>query len=227
MFHWDSKDKSPSFQQQCRQAFGNFIRLFLKVKPWWFCLTRPVFKEDTTCIYYLLGFKEDVGIKFMRAAGLVKVGHSRNPNAIVVIKDEWERFMVEQKLSDTMETVNQSYVDRDRLLFINFGDKKALNHCPRKQFDGRVMGQHYTGAYLAARQRRLHKDISEIILSLERPKECKELYEKAKRKNLKTNVLRSHQRRVNSFYLKYVLVKKNSHPFQNVFWRTASTNMHP
>ena len=179
MFHWDSKDKSPCFQQQCRQALGNFIRSFLKVKPWWVCLTRPVFKEDTTCIYYLLGFKEDVGIEFMRAAGLVKVGHSRNPNAIVVIKDEWERFMVEQKLSDTMETVNQSYVDRDRLLFINFGDKKALNHCPRKQFDGRVMGQHYTGAYLAARQRRLHKDISEIILSLEWPKECKELYEKA------------------------------------------------
>ncbi len=115
----------------------------------------------------------------MRAAGLVKVGHSRNPNAIVVIKDEWERFMVEQKLSDTMETVNKSHVDRDRLLFTNFGDKKALNHCPRKQFDGRVMGQHYTGAYLAARQQRLHKDISENILSLERPKECKELYEKA------------------------------------------------
>jgi hypothetical protein len=37
--------------------------------------------------------------------GLIRVGHSQNPTATIVIKAEWDKFLIEEKLHDLMETI--------------------------------------------------------------------------------------------------------------------------
>ena len=148
---WDSAPVSHSFRQHCRQALGNFFRAFLKDKPWWVSLSKPVNDDNKTCLYYLLGFDQSIGAEFMCSTGLIKVGHSRNPNATIIIKSEWDKFILEEKLHDVMEAVNQTSISGQRHFFINIGDKKMLNHRPIDQFNGKVKQQHF-GAYLSARQ---------------------------------------------------------------------------
>jgi hypothetical protein len=43
-------------------------------KPWWFFLNKPVNGDNETCMYYLLGFNQAIGVDFMRSTGLIKVG---------------------------------------------------------------------------------------------------------------------------------------------------------
>jgi hypothetical protein len=71
-------------------------------------LCKPVNDDNKTCFYYLLGFDQSIGAEFMRSTGFIKVGHSQNPNATVVIKSEWDKFILEEKLHDVMEAVNQT-----------------------------------------------------------------------------------------------------------------------
>ncbi len=105
----------------------------------------------------------------MCSTGLIKVAHSQNPNATIVIKSEWDKFILEKKLHDVMEAVNQTLISGQCHFFINIGDKKMLNHHPIDQFNGKVKEQHF-GAYLSAQQQKLHKDISEILVSLHHPR---------------------------------------------------------
>ena len=73
---------------------------------------------------YLLGFDPAISVEFLTSTGLVKVGHSRNPTAIIVVKSEWDIFMLEEKLDALMETVNKISISGQRHFFINIGDKK-------------------------------------------------------------------------------------------------------
>jgi hypothetical protein len=114
MVPWDSAPVSHSFQNKCLQALGNFFHAFLKDKPWWVSLSKPVNDEDETCVYYRLGFNQSIGAEFMCSTGLIKVGHCRNSNATIVIKSEWDKFILEENLHDAMEAVNQASISGQR-----------------------------------------------------------------------------------------------------------------
>ena len=165
MVSWESSSVSKSFRQHCRQALGNFLRAFHKDQPWWISLTKAVNDDDKTWLNCLLGFDQAISVEFLISAGLIKVGHSRNPTAVIVVKSEWDKFILEEKLGDLMETVNKTSISGQRHFFINIGDKKRLNHRPIDQFSGKVK-QQYFGAYVSTRQRKLHKELSEMLLSL-------------------------------------------------------------
>jgi hypothetical protein len=61
--------------------------------------------------------------------------------------------------------VNRTAVAGQRYFFINFGSKTRLSHRPIDQFNG-GMEKHNVGTYLAARQRKLRRDLSDMVLSL-------------------------------------------------------------
>ena len=108
MVPWDSAPVSQTFRQRCRQALGNFFRAFQKDEPRWVSLLQPVTHDDKTCLYYILGFDTAIRKEFLCSTGLIRVGHSQNPTATIVIKAEWDKFLIEEKLHDLMERVNQS-----------------------------------------------------------------------------------------------------------------------
>jgi hypothetical protein len=68
----------------------------------------------------------------------MKVGHSRNSKATMVVKAEWEKFIIEENLSSLMEGANQTFVEEGRHFFINIGSKERLGHRPIDQFNGRA-----------------------------------------------------------------------------------------
>ena len=55
----------------------------------------PLFVQ-LTCISYLLGLENSVVADFFCMAGLIETGHSRNEKATVVVKAEWEKFIIEE-----------------------------------------------------------------------------------------------------------------------------------
>ncbi len=117
-------------RQHCRQALGDFFRAFLKDDPRWISLTHPVKDDQSTCLTYLLGLEHSVGIDFLCSAGFLKRGHSKYPNAISVVKAEWDAFVVEEGLGDVLEPVNISLVSGKRYPFINLGSRKNFRHTP-------------------------------------------------------------------------------------------------
>lgn len=152
-------------RQHCRQALGDFFRAFLKDDPRWISLTHPVKDDQSTCLTYLLGLEHSVGIDFLCSAGFLKRGHSKYPNAISVVKAEWDAFVVEEGLGDVLEPVNISLVSGKRYPFINLGSRKNLRHTPNYQFNGKADMPKF-GAYLGARQRKLCKSLSDMVLTL-------------------------------------------------------------
>jgi hypothetical protein len=90
MVVWDSASTSPTLHHSCRQALSNFFHAFQKDDPWWFSLLHPVGSDKDTCLSYLLGLDHSVAVDFFCCTGLMKVGHSRNARATVVMKAEWE-----------------------------------------------------------------------------------------------------------------------------------------
>ena len=167
---WDSvpalSGGTAIIRQRCRQALGDFFRAFVKDDPWWVSLSHPVQNDESTCLSYLLGLKHSVGIEFLCSAGFLKVGHSRNANAIVVVAAEWDMFLVEEKLTDILEPVNRTVVGGQRHYFINIGSKKELSHPLIHQFNGKIANRPNFGTYLAVRQRKLRKSLSDMCLSL-------------------------------------------------------------
>jgi hypothetical protein len=94
----------------------------------------------------------------------MKVGHSRNATATVVVKAEWEKFVIEENLCNLIEGVNQTSISGMKHFFINIGGKERLRHRPIDQFNGRAT-RRQVGAYLSVRQRKLHKTLSETLLN--------------------------------------------------------------
>jgi len=103
-------------------------------------------------------------MQLLVSTGLIKIGHSSNSSAIVVVKAEWDKFIHEERLQDLMEVPNRTQVGNDRYFFINLGDKKLLSHRPGEQFNGKFLEKGLT--YISTRQRKLHKVLSEILIPL-------------------------------------------------------------
>jgi len=93
-----------------------------------------------------LGFDAETSIQFSLFTGLIKVGHSRNPTATIVVKSsEWDEFLVEERLDNLMEAVNQTSICGQRHFFINLGDKKMLYHRPIEEFNGKIEKKAFAG----------------------------------------------------------------------------------
>ena len=107
-----------------------------------------------------------MGLEFLYSMGLVKAGNSQNPHASVVVQLEWDKFIQEEKLANIMEAVNRTSVSRTRYYFVNYGQKDRLFHRPIDQFNGRMSKPLKGAANLATRQRKFHKQLSNMLLSL-------------------------------------------------------------
>jgi hypothetical protein len=103
MVSWESSSVSKCFQKCCHQALGN-VHAFRKDQPWWNSLTKAVNDNDKTWLNCPLGFDQAISTEFLISVGLIKVGHSQNPTADIVVKSEWDRFILEEKLGNLMET---------------------------------------------------------------------------------------------------------------------------
>jgi hypothetical protein len=87
--------------------------------------------DRETCISYLLSLENAVAADILCMAGLIKIGHSRNEKATVVVKAEWEKFIIEESLGDLIEGVNQTYVQKAFLhQHWNERETRALAHRP-------------------------------------------------------------------------------------------------
>jgi hypothetical protein len=105
-------------------------------------------------------------VQFLLVTGLIKKGNSCNQDAFVVIQCEWEKFVVEQNLSDIMETsVSITAVNCFRYYFIHYGPKDQLHHQPIDQYNGKSAPTS-SFYFLPAKQKRLHKEIKNLLLSM-------------------------------------------------------------
>jgi len=153
---------SLSFKQQCQHLLGDFFRELENAAPWFVSLGKPVNGEEDTCLYSLLGFDHEKGISFLSSLGLVKRGHSRNPQAISVVAGAWDKFLDEELLRGMMETITKTTVGNSLYYFIHYGKKSLLTHIPGEQFNGRV-SRSQKGLYLKHRQRKFQKKLSELV----------------------------------------------------------------
>ncbi len=80
-------------------------------------ILQPFNGECHTCLTYLLGFQHDVGIEFLCSTGLVKKGYSNNPDAYVIVKGEWNKFIYEQNISNITETISHTTVSKQVLVY--------------------------------------------------------------------------------------------------------------
>jgi hypothetical protein len=92
-----------------------------------------------------LGFDAETSKQFLMFIGLIKVGHSRNPTATIVVKSEWDKFLVEERLENLTEAVNQASIRGQRHFFINLGEKKMLYHRPIEEFNGKIEKKVFAG----------------------------------------------------------------------------------
>ena len=114
----DFASKSRSLRRRCRKLLGNFFREVQNEHPWWVSLHAPVNGEMQTCLTHFLGFQHSVGVEFLCTTGLLKVGNSRNPHSTVVVPNEWEKFIIEERISEIVETINITAVAGKRYYFI-------------------------------------------------------------------------------------------------------------
>jgi hypothetical protein len=104
----------------------------------------------------------DSNIQFLCSTGLLKVGNSRNPNATVVVKAEWDKFINEQGLSSLLEPINQTSISNKRHYFIHFGRREKLAHHPIDQLKGIQRKR----IRIVDCQCKFHKQISEMLMIL-------------------------------------------------------------
>jgi hypothetical protein len=104
--------------------------------PWWVSIISPVNCDHSTTLTSLLGYEHKVGLEFLVSTGLVKLINQDKPSYLVVLA-EWDKFIVEEKLQNIMETVNRSSIMHSMYYFINYGKKNNLTHRPIDQFDSK------------------------------------------------------------------------------------------
>jgi hypothetical protein len=100
---------------------------------------KQVGDDRNSWLINLLGFDHGTSMQLLVSTGLIKIGHSSNSSAIVVVKAGWDKFVHEERLQDLMEVPNRTQVGNDRYFFINLGDKKLLSHRPGEQFNGKFL----------------------------------------------------------------------------------------
>jgi len=96
------------FKQQYQYLLGDFFQSLENAAPWFVSLGKPVNEEEGTCLYSLLGFEREKGISFLSSIGLIKKGHSRNPEAISVVSGARDEFLHEEVLGKMMETITKT-----------------------------------------------------------------------------------------------------------------------
>lgn len=82
-------------------------------------INNPANGDHKMILPYHLGLDHEVGIDFLSMTGLVRKVNSRNLHCTVVVQAEWANFVVEQHLSEMLDTVNKPVVSQSR---------KNLNH---------------------------------------------------------------------------------------------------
>ena len=102
-----SNDNDRSLRHLCRQLLGNFFRSLGNLEPWWVSIVHPVEGDETTTLTSLLGFEHDVGLQFLCSAGLLKPGPKKSYSVLI---EQWDLFIVQEKLQEIMETVNKSSI---------------------------------------------------------------------------------------------------------------------
>jgi hypothetical protein len=159
--------KNPRFRERCRALLGVFFRSLSSTKPRWVSILHPVGDGKVSCLTQLLGFEHSVGLQFLMVTGLIKKGNPKHQDAYAVLQGEWEKFAVEQNLSDIIETsATATYVNRSRHYFIHYGHKDQLYHRPIDQFNGKAP-QTSSFNVLGTKQKKLHKEISSLLLSMQ------------------------------------------------------------
>jgi hypothetical protein len=116
-----------------------------------------------TCLTSLLGFEHEGGVDFLCSIGLIRRGHSKSPNAVVVLTAAWDKFIEEEMLGDIMETITKTSVSRTKYYFINYGKKTLLKHHPIDQFNGKIPKPSKGIFHLHPRQRKFHKKLSQLL----------------------------------------------------------------
>jgi hypothetical protein len=76
-----------------------FSALLKRMSHGLFSFLYPVGDDREICISYLLGLENAVAADFLCMTGLIKIGHSRTEKASVVVKAEWEKFIIEESLA--------------------------------------------------------------------------------------------------------------------------------
>ena len=162
----DSRRNTPntySFRQQNRQILGSFLRSLEHLDPWWVSIISPVNGDYSTTLTSILGYEHNVGLEFLVGTGLIKRVSQVTPS-YAVVQAEWDRFIVEEKLQEIMETVNRTSVMRSKYYFINYGKKNKLNHRPIDQFDAK----HAIKArqlFIINRQQKFYHQVSKTLLA--------------------------------------------------------------
>jgi hypothetical protein len=158
---WDTP-VSLCFKQQCRHLLGDFFRSLENAAPWFVSLGKSVKEEEGTFLYSLLGFEREKGISFLSSIGLIKKGHSRNPEAISVVSGAWDKFLHEEVLGNIMETITKTSVGATLYYFVHYGKKSALMHIPGDRSNGKVL-KSLKGLYLEDRQWKFQRKLSELV----------------------------------------------------------------
>jgi hypothetical protein len=57
----------------------------------------------------------------------------------VVIPSEWDKFIIEESLFETVETLNQTALSGKRYYFVHIGKKENLQQRPIDQFNGKKL----------------------------------------------------------------------------------------
>jgi hypothetical protein len=95
------------FKQQCQHLLGDFFRSLENAAPWFVSLGKPVNEEEGTCLYSLLGFEYEKGISFVYSIGLIKKGHSRNPEAISGYQEHGINYFMRRFLSTSWKPLQR------------------------------------------------------------------------------------------------------------------------
>jgi hypothetical protein len=153
--------ESHSFRHGCRQLLGDFFRAIQHKEAWYISILNPVDGLDHTCLTYLLGFQGDVGVDFLCSTGLVKKGYSMNPDAFVVVKGEWDKFIHEQSIEDIAEPITHTTITKKKHWFINIGRKEKLQQIALDQFNGRKLL--VKPLEMVSFQKKFHKQLAELV----------------------------------------------------------------
>lgn len=152
-----------SLRHVARQLLGEFFRSLESLEPWWFSIVSPVNGECKTSLTNLIGFDHQVGLQFLCSAGLLKTGPKKNSYSVQI--EQWELFIVQERLTRMMETINRTSISGSKYFFINIGNKEKLEHRPLDQFNGRKPTPSKVFD-ISARRRKFHQQLSDALLSL-------------------------------------------------------------
>ncbi len=107
------------FAHLCQQLLCSFLHDLVNLDPWWVSIVALFNGMGTLCcIRYSLHLKTGPKKSFL------------------VLYEEWELFIVHERLQEIMEMVNWSSISCSKHFFIRNGEKGKLSHWPMDQFSG-------------------------------------------------------------------------------------------